>query len=149
MLKAGSDPVVGFAGASYGGALALLVAGLDPRVDAIVPAFTWNRLDQALFPQYRVAGAAASLADVTPVGGTGVFKQGWASRLFSSGGRPPDGGAPGGDPVCGRFTAELCSGYRQAAETRAGQPGAGRPAGRVGTGPGAGRHHRPDPDRRR
>ena len=87
MLKAGGDPVIGFAGASYGGALALLVAGLDPRVDAIVPAFTWNRLDQALFPQYRVAGAAESLADVTPVGGTGVFKQGWASRLFSSGGR--------------------------------------------------------------
>ena len=109
--------MVGFAGASYGGALALLVAGLDQRVDAIVPAFTWNRLDQALFPQYRVAGAAESLADVTPVGGTGVFKQGWASRLFSSGGRSPDGGAAGGDPVCGRFTAELCSGYRQAAET--------------------------------
>ena len=37
VLKAGGDPVVGFAGASYGGALALLVAGLDPRVDAIVP----------------------------------------------------------------------------------------------------------------
>ena len=117
VLTADGDPVVGFAGASYGGALALLVAGLDQRVDAIVPAFTWNRLDQALFPQYRVAGAAESLADVTPVGGIGVFKQGWASRLFSSGGRSPDGGAAGGDPVCGRFTAALCSGYRQAAET--------------------------------
>ena len=116
VLKVGGDPVVGFAGASYGGALALLVAGLDKRVDAIVPAFTWNRLDQALFPQYRVAGATESLADVTPVGGTGVFKQGWASRLFSSGGPTPNGGA-GGDPICGRFTAELCSGYRQAAET--------------------------------
>ena len=82
VLKADGDPMVGFAGASYGGALALLVAGLDPRVDAIVPAFTWNRLDQALFPQYRVGGAARSLADVTPVGGSGVFKQGWASRLL-------------------------------------------------------------------
>ena len=117
VLKADGDPVVGFAGASYGGALALLVAGLDQRVDAIVPAFTWNRLDQALFPQYRVTGAAESLADVTPVGGTGVFKQGWASRLFSGGGRSPNGGAAGGDPVCGRFTAALCAGYRQAAET--------------------------------
>jgi ABC-2 type transport system ATP-binding protein len=117
VLKADGDPVVGFAGASYGGALALLVAGLDQRVDAIVPAFTWNRLDQALFPQYRVTGAAESLADVTPVGGTGVFKQGWASRLFSSGGHSPNGGAADGDPACGRFTAALCAGYRQAAET--------------------------------
>jgi ABC-2 type transport system ATP-binding protein len=117
VLKVDGDPVVGFAGASYGGALALLVAGLDPRVDAIVPAFTWNRLDQALVPQYRVAGDAGSLADVSPVGGPGVFKQGWASRLFTGAGRAPNGGPSGGDPVCGRFTTELCSGYRQVAET--------------------------------
>ena len=56
MAKTGDDPVIGFAGASYGGAVSLLVAGLDRRVDAIVPAFTLNRLDQALFPQYAVAG---------------------------------------------------------------------------------------------
>jgi ABC-2 type transport system ATP-binding protein len=111
------DPVVGFAGASYGGALALLVAGLDQRVDAIVPAFTWNRLDQALFPQYRVGGAAGSLADVTPVGGPGVFKQGWASRLFTGAGGSPEDGSSDTDPVCGRFTAALCSGYREVAET--------------------------------
>jgi ABC-2 type transport system ATP-binding protein len=116
VLKADGDPVVGFAGASYGGALALLVAGMDLRVDAIVPAFTWNRLDQALFPQHQVGGAARSLADVSPVGGPGVFKQGWASRLFTGAGRSADS-APSADPVCGRFTAELCSGYRQVAET--------------------------------
>ena len=113
--KVGQDPVIGFAGASYGGALALLAAGLDPRVDAIVPAFTWNRLDQALFPQYRVTGAAASLAEVTPSAEGGVFKRSWASRLFTdAGGRE---GPPTGDPLCGRFTAELCRGYRSAAET--------------------------------
>jgi ABC-2 type transport system ATP-binding protein len=106
------DPVIGFAGASYGGALALLAAGLDQRVDAIVPAFTWYRLDHALFPQYRVTGAAASPADVTPVTDVGVFKQGWASRLFTGAAGPPVGG-----PLCGRFTAELCRGYRIAAET--------------------------------
>ncbi len=113
--KVGQDPVIGFAGASYGGALALLAAGLDPRVDAIVPAFTWNRLDRALFPQYQVTGAAASLADVTPAATGGVFKRGWASRLFTdAGGRE---GPAAGDPLCGRFTAELCRGYRSAAET--------------------------------
>ena len=83
--KVGQDPVIGFAGASYGGALAFLAAGLDPRVDAIVPAFTWNRLDHALFPQYQVTGAASSLAGVTPAAGGGVFKQDWASRLFTGG----------------------------------------------------------------
>ena len=52
VAKDGGDPVIGFAGASYGGAAALLAAGLDPRVDAIVPAFTWHSLTQALVPQY-------------------------------------------------------------------------------------------------
>lgn len=37
--KVREDPVIGFAGVSYGGALALLVAGLDRRVDAIVPVY--------------------------------------------------------------------------------------------------------------
>ena len=53
-----NDPVIGFAGASYGGALSFLAAGLDHRVDAIVPAFTWHTLRQALFPQYQVVGLA-------------------------------------------------------------------------------------------
>jgi ABC-2 type transport system ATP-binding protein len=55
VVKEGSDPVIGFAGASYGGALSFLAAGLDPRVDAIVPAFTWHSLRQALSPQYQIA----------------------------------------------------------------------------------------------
>ena len=58
-----NDPVIGFAGASYGGALSFLAAGLDHRVDAIAPAFTWHSMRQALFPQYRVVGPAQSPAD--------------------------------------------------------------------------------------
>ena len=54
VAKDGGDPVIGFAGASYGGAAALLAAGLDPRVDAIVSAFTWHSLRQALVPQHAV-----------------------------------------------------------------------------------------------
>jgi ABC-2 type transport system ATP-binding protein len=50
VAKDGDDPVIGFAGASYGGALSFLAAGLDPRVDAIAPAFTWHSLREALFP---------------------------------------------------------------------------------------------------
>ena len=92
VIKDGGDPVIGFAGASYGGAITLLAAALDPRVDAIVPVFTWNSLSQSLFPQHHVGDEQQSVADVTPSGQSGVFKQRWASLLFRSAGPPPDGG---------------------------------------------------------
>jgi ABC-2 type transport system ATP-binding protein len=121
VAKDGNDPVIGFAGASYGGALSFLAAGLDPRVDAIAPAFTWHSLRQALFPQYQVAGAATSLADVSPANRRGVFKQRWASLLFSNaGGRPASNGreeSNTSNALCGRFDPELCRGYLKAAET--------------------------------
>jgi ABC-2 type transport system ATP-binding protein len=55
------------AGASYGGAIALLTAGHDPRVDAIAPAITYWNLSDALFPN-------------------GVFKKLWAGIFVNSGG---------------------------------------------------------------
>ncbi|MFR9798293.1 CocE/NonD family hydrolase [Streptomyces sp. MS06] len=61
------DPRVGVAGASYGGAIALLAAGYDPRVDAIAPAITYWNLADALFPG-------------------GVFKKLWTGYFFGSGG---------------------------------------------------------------
>ncbi|MFK0116887.1 CocE/NonD family hydrolase [Streptomyces sp. NPDC090994] len=64
--KAG-DPRVGMAGASYGGAIALLTAGHDDRVDAIAPAITYWNLADALFPD-------------------GVFKKLWAGIFVNSGG---------------------------------------------------------------
>ena len=82
VIKDGDDPVIGFAGASYGGAITLLAAALDPRVDAIVPVFTWNSLSQSLFPQHQVGAGQQSVADVTPIDQPGVFKQRWASLLF-------------------------------------------------------------------
>ncbi|MEU6240729.1 CocE/NonD family hydrolase [Streptomyces sp. NPDC047024] len=66
-LDAPGDPRVGMAGASYGGAISLLAAGYDPRVDAIAPAVTYWNLADALFPD-------------------GVFKKLWAGVFFSSGG---------------------------------------------------------------
>jgi ABC-2 type transport system ATP-binding protein len=118
-----NDPVIGFAGASYGGALSFLAAGLDHRVDAIAPAFTWHSLRQALFPQYQVVSPAKSPADVSPANRQGVFKQRWASLLFSN----AAGGGGGGNPsneqtqnqhgLCGRFDPVLCRGYLAAAET--------------------------------
>ena len=106
----GDDPVVGVAGASYGGAFAVLAAGLDDRVDAIAPAFTYASLTQALFPQYAAEEAPESPAGLVPIDEPGVFKKNWAARFFLGAG----GGGP--DP-CGRFTQELCRGYLTTAET--------------------------------
>lgn len=61
------DPRVGMAGASYGGAVSLLAAGYDDRVDAIAPEITYWNLADALFPG-------------------GVFKKLWAGVFFSTGG---------------------------------------------------------------
>ncbi|MFH0174779.1 CocE/NonD family hydrolase [Streptomyces cacaoi] len=61
------DPRVGVAGASYGGAISLLAAGHDDRVDAIAPAITYWNLADALFPD-------------------GVFKKLWAGIFFNTGG---------------------------------------------------------------
>jgi ABC-2 type transport system ATP-binding protein len=148
VLKDGpGDPRVGVAGGSYGGALSLLVAAADHRVDAIAPQITWNDLRQALFPQFVVgagsgSGAAgqavASPAGVAPTGGAGVFKKLWAGVFFSpsgaglsgaAGGSGADGGSgssgsgsPSGPSsgtalACGRFAPDLCAVYQQVAAT--------------------------------
>ncbi|MGW1615985.1 CocE/NonD family hydrolase [Streptomyces sp. NPDC002285] len=64
--KAG-DPRVGMAGGSYGGAISLLAAGHDDRVDAIAPAITYWNLADALFPN-------------------GVFKKLWAGIFVNTAG---------------------------------------------------------------
>ncbi|MFJ8658822.1 CocE/NonD family hydrolase [Streptomyces sp. NPDC093795] len=108
LLDKPGDPRVGVTGASYGGAISLLAAGHDPRVDAIAPQITYWNLADALFPQ-------------------GVFKKLWAGIFFSAGNQP--GGAAGttatGDTAagktdakaaaCGRFTPELCALYQRVA----------------------------------
>ena len=87
LQDAAGDPRVGIAGASYGGAISLLAAGYDKRVDAVAPQITWWDLAESLFPG-------------------GVFKKLWAGVFFTTA-----GGERGG---C-RFTAELCRVYEKAA----------------------------------
>ncbi len=146
LLDGEGDPRIGFAGASYGGALALMVAGADPRVDAVVPAITWNDLRQALFPQHaQVQGENPTTPAATDPGSApGVFKKQWAALFFAAGatgggdgasvngsgsgdtaGRgvpsiPPDGLPP--TAFCGRFDAAVCEAYLDA--TRTGRPSA-------------------------
>ncbi|WP_181763518.1 alpha/beta fold hydrolase [Streptomyces albidus (ex Kaewkla and Franco 2022)] len=81
------DPRVGVAGGSYSGAMALLAAGHDKRVDAVAPRMTYWNLADALFPD-------------------GVFKRLWAGVFFGTG--SPEGG-------CGSFEAEVCEMYERVA----------------------------------
>ncbi|WP_449065063.1 alpha/beta hydrolase [Planomonospora algeriensis] len=144
-LDAGGDPRVGIAGGSYGGAIALMAAAHDDRVDAIVPQITWYDLADALFPNATGQGPQS-----------GVFKRMWAGLFFSRGGPQAGGGlaalagqggqgsrdgedgqdgedgsgSAGGGPGpeaarpptaeevrCGRFLPEICDMYQQVAET--------------------------------
>ena len=45
-----ADPRVGTIGGSYGGGFQFAVAGIDARVDALVPMITWNDLSYSLGP---------------------------------------------------------------------------------------------------
>ncbi len=93
-LDGPGDPRVAVAGASYGGALALLLAAYDHRIDAIIPQVTWNDLGHSFFPQSAVTSTTLrSPAGLDPVGTPGVFKKDWASLFFS-----PTGGSGGGAP---------------------------------------------------
>lgn len=44
------DPRVGMIGGSYGGQIQFAVAGIDPRLDTIIPQITWNDLSYSLAP---------------------------------------------------------------------------------------------------
>jgi ABC-2 type transport system ATP-binding protein len=124
-LDASGDPRVGVVGGSYGGALALMLAGQDRRVDAIVPMITWNDLANAFLPESTGAGPAR-----------GVFKKQWAGLFFGQGGGGsnadllasltgagaaagslPAGGSRVADPQCGRFAREVCAAYLDVATT--------------------------------
>jgi ABC-2 type transport system ATP-binding protein len=73
------DPTVGMAGASYGGGIQHVAAGLDKRVDVIAPTIAWHSLITSLFPE-------------------GNVKTGWGSILVAAG---VQGSAQGGlsDPA--------------------------------------------------
>ncbi|MEU4574712.1 alpha/beta fold hydrolase [Nonomuraea sp. NPDC023979] len=115
-LDGSGDPRVGIAGGSYGGAIALMTAAHDARVDAIVPQITWSDLADALFPDATGQGPA-----------NGVFKRMWAGIFFGRGGA----GVPQGlealterpEPLtaeqarCGRFLPAICEIYQEVAKT--------------------------------
>ncbi|HLL69346.1 MAG TPA: alpha/beta fold hydrolase [Micromonosporaceae bacterium] len=129
--ESAGDPRVAAVGGSYGGGLALMLAGADRRVDAIVPTITWNDLATAFLPD------AASGSPVN-----GVFKRQWAGLFFgSSGGIPGGGGSDGGGSDGGGSDGGGSDGG--GSDGGAGTPGDGAPVGE-GVRPG-GRGSGPDP----
>nr|WP_218862531.1 alpha/beta fold hydrolase [Actinopolyspora biskrensis] len=132
------DPLVGVGGTSYGGALSMLLAGSDPRVDAIAPMATYNDLSETMLPNAASrnpipASTAAHGAEGVP----GVFRHLWARKLFematgdptsgstsppsttsSSSTAPPPSTAPGDEPLtCENFVEQLCRAYTELART--------------------------------
>ncbi|MGH3546376.1 MAG: alpha/beta hydrolase family protein, partial [Mycobacteriales bacterium] len=141
------DPRIAVAGASYGGGLALLLAGYDQRVDAVIPQITWNDLSRAFFPN------SADPTNTDPTNADtvqpGVFKSAWAGALFGNntlrpsinrspadrsptdeaaaetndpGAQELGGEKPGTDATCGRLAPEICQLYLDSAGTGQASP---------------------------
>jgi ABC-2 type transport system ATP-binding protein len=77
-LEAPGDPLLGMSGVSYGGAIQLIAAAIDKRVDAIAPTIAWHLLTRSLYRDQSV-------------------KQGWGSLLVGAGSSALTGGLPGGE----------------------------------------------------
>ena len=91
----------GMTGGSYGGGIQLSTAGIDRRVDAIVPVVAWHSLETSLYKDR-------------------TFKQGWNSLLYSIGftAARDDGLAGGAAGVqTGGLDPHITSAYNSASST--------------------------------
>lgn len=86
-MEAPGDPLVGMSGVSYGGAIQLVAAAIDGRVDATTPAITWNSLLRSLYRDKAV-------------------KQGWGSLLIGAG----SGGGRLDPPITQAFNEGVTTG---------------------------------------
>jgi predicted acyl esterase len=107
------DPRVGMVGGSYGGEIQFAVAGIDPRVDTIVPFITWNDL------QYSLAPNDAGLTPGGPVTTSipGATKSTWALGFSAEGMADGLSGAsadPSRDVGCPNFANWVCPSLAQA-----------------------------------
>src|SRR3954447_15961082 len=73
------DPRVGMLGGSYGGQIQFAVAGIDPRLDTIIPIITWNDLSYSLAPNNTSFDHGVTYQ--TP----GIEKYQWTSLFFGLG----------------------------------------------------------------
>ena len=116
------DPRVGMIGGSYGGQIQFAIAGLDRRLDAIVPQITWNDLSYSLTPNntdfqtgvtYRTPGVAKSDWPVlfTALGLGQGFQQAVQNQDPSHLGACPNFS----DQVCTSLVTTASTGYPDAA----------------------------------
>jgi ABC-2 type transport system ATP-binding protein len=75
------DPRVGMIGNSYGGGIQYAVAGVDPRVDAIVPMITWNNMAYSIAPNNTNLLHGVTYGTNAP----GIAKSLWLPELFAAG----------------------------------------------------------------
>ncbi|MCW2959547.1 MAG: transporter ATP-binding protein, partial [Solirubrobacterales bacterium] len=101
------DPRVGMVGGSYGGQIQFAIAGIDPRVDTIVPFITWNDLSYSLAPNNT--SFAKGVSYETP----GVEKFDWVSLFFTAGmavGLQNNSVDPSrNNPPCPNFADQACT----------------------------------------
>jgi predicted acyl esterase len=110
------DPRLGMLGGSYGGQIQFAIAGIDPRVDTIIPIITWNDLSYSLMPNN--ADTTRGVSSDTP----GVTKLLWG-LLFSVGGIVDGISKLSVDPSrilpCPNFDDRVCTALVQAGVTGA------------------------------
>jgi ABC-2 type transport system ATP-binding protein len=101
------DPRVGMIGNSYGGGIQYAVAGVDRRVDAIVPMITWNDMSYSIAPNNTALTHGVSYSHKAP----GIAKEVWLPELFAAGGAAVVQHI-GTDPTrivdCGGFISTVC-----------------------------------------
>jgi predicted acyl esterase len=104
------DPKVGMIGGSYGGQVQFAAAGLDHRIDALIPIITWNDLSYSLAPNNTSFDHGVTYT--TP----GVHKRQWTSLFFTIGITDGIQGA-GVDPTrllpCPNFADNACAAKAQ------------------------------------
>ena len=96
------DPRVGMIGGSYGGQIQFAVAGIDHRVDALAPIYTWNQLEYSLAPNN-----AAPVGPTVPTPGAAKYQ--W-QNLFGALGEAQLANRPPGttNPACPATRTEVC-----------------------------------------
>ena len=123
------DPRVGMTGGSYGGGIQLSTAGIDRRIDAIVPVVAWHSLETSLYKDR-------------------TFKQGWNSLLYSLGFAAARNGGLAGGPAgvqTGGLDPHITSAFNSANATGV----LSAEDERVVPGPRTGRRDHPPASRRR
>jgi ABC-2 type transport system ATP-binding protein len=105
-----NDPRLGMIGGSYGGQIQFSVAGIDPRVDTIIPIITWNDLSYSLAPNNT--SIVKGVTYQTP----GVEKFQWVSLFFGLGisdGISGAGADPNRNVGCPNFDNRSCGSKAQ------------------------------------